>query len=335
MVMLGMLSILFGSCSRAPEIKAFSTALWPAIESYDTGYLKVSEIHELYYEQSGNPNGKPVFVLHGGPGGSVNPLMRRFFNPEKYHIIMYDQRGAGKSRPFADVRENTTWTLVDDIEKLRIKLGIDSMMLFGGSWGSTLALAYAETYPQRVTGMILRGVWTSTQAEIDHFYHGGAARYYPEVYDQLIATLPEAHTDSLPSYIFKVLTESDAATRKKVADAWLRYEWLISDLKADPLEVDDWISHHDNSAFSIIENYYMANHCFLEENQLIDNANKIKGKPAIIINGHYDMCCPPITAYRLHQALPGSKLVIVPMEGHYGPEIEKELVKAAKEMEQL
>jgi proline iminopeptidase len=175
---------VFNCSSNNDEIK-----LWPEIEPYQTGYLKVSEIHEIFYELCGNPSGKPVFVLHGGPGGNCSPYMRRFFNPDKFLIILHDQRGAGKSRPYAEIRENTTQHLVADIDRLRTHLNSGKIILFGGSWGSTLALAYGEMYPQNVNGMILRGIFTATKGEIDHFYHGGVSKFFPEVYDKFIDSL--------------------------------------------------------------------------------------------------------------------------------------------------
>ena len=178
--------------------------LWPQIEPFKTGFLKVSDIHEIYYELCGNPEGTPVFVLHGGPGGSSSPYYRRFFNPKKFLIVLHDQRGAGQSKPYAEIRENTTPHLVQDIEKLRTHLKLDKIILFGGSWGSTLGLAYGETHPQNVTGMVLRGIFTATQEEIDHFYHGGVRTFFPETYDRLIESIPEKDRKSIPEALLKI-----------------------------------------------------------------------------------------------------------------------------------
>lgn len=274
-----------------------------------------------------------MFVLHGGPGGMASPEMRRYFNPELWRIVLFDQRGAGRSRPWADLTDNNTPALVEDIETLRKKLGIDEMVLFGGSWGSTLALAYAEAHPEHINGMVLRGIWTATREEIDHFYHGGAARFYPKEYNDLMASIPDADWDYLPAYLSDVLQNGDSLTKKKVADAWLRYEWMISDIRVNPNEVEEFIRTHSSYGFSLIENYYMANHCFLSEGQLWDDLPKITHIPCIIINGRFDMACTPSIAYRLHERWPGSRLVLVELDGHFGPGIEKALVEAVKELE--
>lgn len=302
---------------------------WPEIEPFETGYMKVSDIHELYYELSGNPEGIPVFVLHGGPGGSSSPEMRRYFNPGKYFIVMHDQRGAGKSRPYAEIKENTTQHLVEDIEQLRKKVGADSLLLFGGSWGSTLALAYAEAYPEHISGMILRGIWTCTDAEIDHFYHGAVRKFYPEDYDIFVHSLP--HPDSLPrpDYMYQLIKNNDDETVGQYSDIWTRYEWVISDLDVDREMVRNWLAANDTRAFALIENYYMANQCFFTEKQLWENIGRIRHIPAIIINGRFDMPCPPITAYRLHKVMDNSELIIVEKEGHFGKGIEQALVEAA------
>jgi len=307
-----------------------NTGLWPPIEPYETGYLVVSDIHKLYYEVSGNPDGKPVFVLHGGPGGSCRPAMRQFFDPGKFMIVMFDQRGAGRSKPYAEIKENTTWDLVEDIEKLRTHLAVDAMMLFGGSWGSTLALAYAETYPEHVTDMVLRGVFTATQAEINHFYHGGVRLLFPDVYDQFLNALPEPDTRPLPDYLFSLLTSEDTTLQVKISKAWTKYEWKISDLDISDEVIENFLEKNSAYAFSLIENYYMMNHCFLEEGQLWENLDRIKGIPVTIVNGRVDWPCPTITAYDLHQSLPGSRLIISEMGGHGGKVIIEALADAVR-----
>ncbi len=309
--------------------------LWSEIEPFQSGYLKVSDIHEIYYELCGNPEGKAVFVLHGGPGGGSSPYMRRFFNPEKFLIVLHDQRGAGKSKPFAEIRQNTTWDLVEDIERLRQHLNLQKIIIFGGSWGSTLGLAYAETYPDNVGGMVLRGIFLATQEELDHFYHGGVRKFFPDVYDQMLAALPDPDTRPLPEYFLSLVQSGNPAERAEYSRVWARYEYKIAGLEIPDELIDLEFQHFDPYPFALLENYYMANDCFLKEGQLLQNTDKISRIPIIIVNGRYDMICPPVTAYRLHRKLPGSKLVIVESAGHWmgeGP-IEKALLRAMRAFE--
>ena len=319
------------SCAQQEK----SISLWPPIESYEQGYLKVSDIHELYYEQSGNPDGKVVFGLHGGPGGSCGPDMRRYFNPDVFRIVLHDQRGAGRSRPFAETEENTTWYLVEDIETLRKHVKADKIILFGGSWGSTLALAYAETYPEHVAGMVLRGIFTATKAEIDHFYHGGIIPCFPEVYEKFIHALPDTDRRPLPEYLLELMREGSEADRKKYARVWAEYEIKIAELYFPDEDMAPIFETFDPLAFAMLENYYMANQCFFEEGQLLANAGRIKDIPLIMINGRYDMICPPVTAYRLHRKLPKSRLVIAEAAGHWMADkpVQEELLKAMREFE--
>lgn len=320
--------------SRAPsENRSKDVELWPAIQPYDTGYLPVSELHTIYYEQSGNPKGEPVFMVHGGPGGGSAPAMRRFFNPKKFRIILFDQRGAGKSKPFAEIKENRSDLLVEDMEKLRKHLDLDKVFLLGGSWGSTLSLLYAETYPQNVSGMLLRGIWTATREEIDHFYHGGAEKYFPDAYNRLIHSLPDPGQRPLPDYLTELLLTGDREKQAHYANEWARYEMKISDINASDEAIEQTIRSSDVYAFALLENYYMANQCFLEENQLLKNTGRIKDIPCTIVNGRYDMCCPLITAYKLHQALPGSKLVIVEEGGHGGWPVIKTTIREMRTFE--
>ncbi|MFC2087620.1 prolyl aminopeptidase [Bacteroidota bacterium] len=313
-----------------------NSVLWPEIEPYETDYLKVSNLHEIYYELSGNPDGKPVFVLHGGPGGSTSPYMRRFFNPEKFLIVMHDQRGAGKSKPFAETKQNTTQLLVEDIETLRNHLDIGKIILFGGSWGSTLALAYAEEFPENVYGLVLRGIFTATKAEIDHFYHGGIRKYFPEVYyEQFLGSLENPDTGNMPAHLLHIFQQGDSAMIKKYAKVWAAYEIKISGLDISDAELESILKNFNPLAFGVLENYYMAHNCFLEENQLINNIHKLKGIPTIMVNGRYDMICPPITAYLIHKKFPESKMIVAEKNGHWMGEkpLEKELVKAMYEFE--
>jgi len=320
---------------RGVEDAEESPKLWPEIQPYQTSYLKVSDIHEIYYELSGNSEGKPVFFLHGGPGGSSSPYMRRFCDPEKFLIVLHDQRGGGKSKPYGEIKENTTQNLVEDIERLRKHLKLEKIILYGGSWGTTLGLAYAETYPENVSGMVLRGVFLATKEEINHFYHGGVERYFPEIYEALLAALPEPSRRPLPEYLFRLIQKGDQADKDKYSRAWVKYEGKLSGLEVPDEVIENFIENYNPYAFALFENYYMANGCFLEENQLLRDANKISHIPIIIVNGRYDVICPPVTAYRLHKLLPKSKLIIAESAGHWmgeGP-IEKALLEAMKEFE--
>lgn len=305
------------------------TYLWPETKPSHSGYLRVSDIHRIYYEVSGNPHGKPIFFLHGGPGGESTPRMRRWANPEQFMIVLHDQRGAGQSLPFCETRENKTQNLVTDIELLRKKLKVNQIILVGRSWGTTLALTYAETYPQNVAGMVLCGVFTGTQSEIDHIFHGGVAPYFPKVYRDFLNALPDPGKKPLPAYLYQLLHNSDKKTRIKVANAWGRYTIRISTLEISGKEVEEILNSYDPFPNAYFESYYMAHGAFLEEGQLLRNANKIAHIPTVIINGRYDLICPLKTAYRLHQALPKSKLVIVERAGHSGsePTMEKALVE--------
>jgi len=309
--------------------------LWPEIQPFKTDFLNVSDIHEIYYELSGNPQGKPVFGLHGGPGGGTSPEMRRFFNPDKFLIVLHDQRGAGESKPYAEIRENTTQHLVEDIETLRNLLNLDKIILFGGSWGSTLAFAYAETYPEHVSGMILRGIFTGTKDEIDHFYHGGVRKFFPETFDKFASTLPEPENKSFPNQLLTLIEDGNAEEKTKFSKIWAEYEFKIAALNMPDQFINQVLADFDPLAFSLIENYYMANGCFFEERQLFNNLDKIKNIPLVMVNGRYDMICPPITAYQIHQKLPNSKLIIAEGSGHWRGEkpIEVELLKAMREFE--
>lgn len=309
--------------------------LWPPIEPFHGNYLQVSDMHKIHYEMCGRRGGKPVFVLHGGPGGSCSPYMRRFFNPDKFLIVLHDQRGAGKSKPYAEIKDNTTQLLVEDIERLRNHLKLDKIILFGGSWGSTLALAYAETYPEHVSGMVLRGIFTATQAEIDHFYHGGVATYFPEVYERFVNGLPDPNRRPIPAYLSSLIENSEPAERDKYCRLWAAYEIKICSLDLPDEQLDDILAHTNPYAFSRIENYYMAHGCFLEEGQLLKNAGKLKGIPVVMVNGRYDVICPPINAYRLKERLPDAKVVLAEGAGHWMGEkpVERELLKAMRQFE--
>jgi proline iminopeptidase len=313
-----------------------SSSLWPEIKPYETGYLKVSGIHEIFYQLGGNPKGRPVMVLYGGPGGGRTPADFRYFNPAKFHIVLHDQRGCGLSKPLVELRENTTGNLVKDIEKLRSHLGLGKVILFGGSWGSTLALAYAETYPQNVSGMVLRGVFTATKGELDHYYHGGTAWFFPDAHEALLSCIGQPEKKNYASQLLERLRSGDPATRDRCARAWVKYEGKIAFLEMSDQTLDKVLQGMNLYTISLLENYYMANACFLKEGQLLNDAGKLFDIPITIINGRYDSICPPLTAYRLHKRLPKSKLVIVERAGHaaWEPGIEAELLKAMREFEQ-
>jgi proline iminopeptidase len=314
--------------------------LWPEIEPYQTGYLKVSDIHEIYYELCGNPKGTPVFVLHGGPGASCSPYMRRFFDPAKFLIVLHDQRGCGKSKPFGEIKENTTQDLVQDIESLRTHLKLGKIILFGGSWGTTLGLAYGETYPDSVCGMLLRGLFTATQAELDYYYNGGVRTFFPDAYDTLIATLPDPSKRPLPDYLVELIQDSDSTTAFRYAKAWTRYEASIGSLMPSTdhmarLESPSPAMAKAIYTLGLFENYYMAHRCFLEEGQLWRDLDRIREIPVTIVNGRYDMICPPVTAFRMHDELPNSTLIIAEGAGHWMGDkpVEQALLKAARKME--
>jgi len=338
-------SILFGAMLLAAAVSAnraaegaspdAGTPLWPPIEPFKTGDLEVSALHQIHYELSGNPKGKPVMVLHGGPGAKSVPYYRRYFDPAKFLIVLFDQRGCGLSKPLFELGENTTWDLVEDIEKLRRHLGLGKVILFGGSWGSTLGLAYAETHPEATAGIVLRGIFTATKEEIEHYYRG-VRLFFPEAHDRLAGVL--GRTPS-PQAVLELVQSSDEARRKRGERAWGIYEFKIAELQARDADVARLILSpalaETVRSLALIENHYMANGCFFEEGQLQRNAYKIKDIPAVFVNGRYDMICPPGTAYALHKALPKSRLVIAEASGHsqQEPAIEKAMLAAMREFE--
>jgi proline iminopeptidase len=292
--------------------------LYPAIEPYQTGMLDVGDGHSLYWELCGNPNGKPVVFLHGGPGGGSSPDHRRQFNPERYKILVFDQRGCGKSTPYASLENNTTWDLVEDIEKLRTEVAkVDKWQVFGGSWGSTLALAYGETYPERVTELVLRGVFLFDRHEIEWMYkEGGASQVYPDKFDEFVSPIPEAERSELVEAYRKRLTSDDKAEQLAAAQAWSKWEGDIVTLLPSPATIEHFTSPHMAVAVARIENHYMANHGWLEEGQLLEGAKKLRGIPGVIVQGRHDTCTPPVAAWRLKQAWPEVELNIIPDGGH-------------------
>jgi proline iminopeptidase len=296
---------------------------YPEIEPYDTGLLAVDGRHRLFYEQCGNPQGKPVVMLHGGPGAGCGARMRRFHDPSRYRIILFDQRGAGRSTPHADLTDNTTWDLVADIEKLREHLRIERWQVFGGSWGSTLALAYAEAHPQRVTELLLRGIFMLRRWELEWFYQGGCHRLFPDAWEKYLAPIPSVERADLISAYHRRLTSPDEATRLAAARAWSVWEASTSFLRQDPDFIDSHEDPHFALAFARIECHYFVNGGFFEdENQLLRDAHKLAGIPGVIVHGRYDVVCPMQNAWELHKAWPDAKLLISPASGHSAFEAE-------------
>jgi proline iminopeptidase len=292
--------------------------LYPAIEPYEKGMLDVGDGQSLYWELSGNPNGKPVVFLHGGPGGGSSAEHRRQFNPEKYKILVFDQRGCGKSTPYAELDHNTTWDLVEDIEKLRTHVAkVDKWQVFGGSWGSTLSLAYSEKYPERVTEIVLRGIFLFDQFEIDWMYTaGGASQIYPDKFEEFLAPIPEAERGDLVEAYRKRLTSTDKDEQLRAAKAWSKWEGDIVTLLPSPSTIEHFTAPDVAVAVARIENHYMANHGWLEEGQLLRDASKLRGIPGVIVQGRHDTCTPPIAAWKLKQAWPEVELNIIPDAGH-------------------
>ena len=297
--------------------------LYPEIEAFDSGMLSVDARHTLYYEQCGNPNGKPVVMLHGGPGAGCGAKMRRFHDPERYRIILFDQRGAGRSTPHADLTDNGTWDLVADIEKLRKHLSIERWQVFGGSWGSTLALAYAETHPGRVTELVMRGIFMLRRWELEWFYQGGCHRLFPEAWEKYLAPIPPAERGDLISAYHRRLISSDEATRLDAARAWSTWEASTSLLLQDEAFIRSHEDAHFALSFARIENHYFVNKGFFEvDDQLLRDAPKLRGIPGVIVHGRYDVVCPAQNAWDLHKAWPEAKLVISPTSGHSAFETE-------------
>jgi len=292
--------------------------LYPEIQPYESGHLAVGDGHSLYWELSGNPDGKPVVFLHGGPGGGSSPDHRRQFNPDKYKILVFDQRGCGKSTPYASLENNTTWDLVEDIEKLRTQVSkVEKWQVFGGSWGSTLALAYAERHPERVTELVLRGIFLFDQYEIDWMYkEGGASQVYPDKFDDFLAPIPEDERGDLVEAYRKRLTSDDKDEQLTAAKAWSKWEGDIVTLLPSPSTIEHFTDPTVAVAVARIENHYMANKGWLEEGQLLRDATRLRGIPGVIVQGRHDTCTPPVAAWRLKQAWPEVELNIVPDGGH-------------------
>jgi len=311
---------------------------YPPIEPYSSGFLKVSEIHSLYWEQNGNPDGHPVLFLHGGPGGGTSSGNRRFFDPEFYRIILFDQRGAGKSIPRACLEDNTTWDLVNDIENLRQHLGIEEWQVFGGSWGSTLALAYTQSHVEHVTGVVLRGIFLLRKKELDWFYEGGIAAIYPDAWESFRDFIPEEERGDFITAYNKRLNSSDAELQNKAAKIWTALEmatsYLLPNEEALKRGEDDGFS----LAFARIENHYFKHKGFFPKDSfLLDNIDKIRHIPTTIVQGRYDVVCPMMSAWDLHKAWPEAEFKVVLDAGHSAnePGITEELVAANERLKEL
>ncbi|MEB2322263.1 MAG: prolyl aminopeptidase [Sorangiineae bacterium] len=290
---------------------------YPPIEPYDTGRLEVGEPHSLYYEQSGNPDGKPVVFVHGGPGGGTDPKQRRFFDPARYRIVLFDQRGCGKSTPHASLIDNTTAHLIGDMEQLREHLGIERWQVFGGSWGSTLSLAYAEQHPERVTELVLRGIFLLRRWEIEWFYQEGTSHLFADAWEAFLEPIPEQERGDLVTAYHKRLTSEDPAERLRAAKAWSVWEASTSFLYQDPAYIQRNADDEFSLAFSRIESHYFVNGGFLaRESQLLDEIDRIRHIPGVIVQGRYDVVCPMQSAWELHRAWPEAELHIVPDAGH-------------------
>ena len=297
------------------------TKLYPPIEPYDEGTLKVSDVHVLHYEQCGNPDGLPAVFLHGGPGGGIVPDYRRFFDPEIYRVVLFDQRGSGKSTPHASLEENTTWHLVEDIEKLRTHLGIEIWLVFGGSWGSTLSLAYAQTHPDRVRALVLRGIFLCRPKEIRWFYQEGASWIFPDVWEEYEKVIPPEERADFVSAYYRRLTSENEEVRLEAARAWSVWEGSTSKLFFDPDLIDRFADAEFALAFARIECHYFMNDAFFPtDNYLIENVGKIRHIPAVIVQGRYDVVCPIKSAWELHRAWPEADLKIIPDAGHAATE---------------
>ncbi|MBX7175095.1 MAG: prolyl aminopeptidase [Pyrinomonadaceae bacterium] len=291
--------------------------LYPEIEPFDSGFLKVSEIHNIYYERVGNPNGVPVVFLHGGPGGGIMPMYRQFFDPKYYQVVLFDQRGSGNSTPPYELRENTTWDLIADIEKLREKFGIDKWFVFGGSWGSTLSLAYAETHPDRCLGLILRGIFLTRKSELQWFYQHGCSEIFPDFWERYRDEIPEEERGDFISAYYKRLTSEDENVRLSAARAWSVWEGSTSKLYPSEDLMNHWEGEHEALALARIEcHYFMNNSFFPTENYLLENVGKIRHIPTVIVQGRYDVVCPITSAWALHKAFPEAEFIIVKDAGH-------------------
>jgi proline iminopeptidase len=313
---------------KFPDQKRAVQYLYPPVDPFDQRMLDVGDGHSVYFEQCGNPRGIPVVVLHGGPGGGCSPSMRRYFDPKKYHIILFDQRGCGRSKPFASVTNNTTWDLVSDIERIRSALGIEKWIAFGGSWGATLALIYAQAHPDRVRNIVLRGVFMMTQTELDWFYGGGAGKFWPDLWARFVKLIPIDERDDLIAAYHRRLFCGDMQTEIKYGKAWAAWENALASIHSSG-GMHEGPGEYSRT-FSRLENHYFTNAGFLEfDGQILAHVPRIAHIPGVIVQGRYDMICPPTSAYHLAQAWPNAELKMVRDAGHAlsEPGISAELVR--------
>jgi proline iminopeptidase len=300
-----------------PRTKPKLRELFPETKPYAEGELRVSKLHTIHYEECGNPQGKPLCFLHGGPGGGIDPVYRRYFDPRIWRIVLHDQRGCGQSKPFSELRENTTWNLVADIEKLRVHLGIERWVVFGGSWGSTLSLAYAETHPERCKALVLRGIFLLRRSELEWFYQEGASHLFPDVWEGYLAPIPPRERKDMMTAYYKRLTSKDRRVRMQAARAWSIWEGSTSKLFVDQELVKKFGGGKFADAFARIEAHYFVNKGFLKrDDQLLRDVKRIRKIPGVIVQGRYDVVCPMRSAWDLHRAWPEAKLIVVGDSGH-------------------
>jgi proline iminopeptidase len=291
--------------------------LYPPIQPYRTYTLPVSDLHTIYIEECGNPEGKPVVFLHGGPGGGIHPSYRQYFDPQRWRVVLFEQRGCGRSTPHAELRDNTTWDLVNDIETLRHHLGIEQWTVFGGSWGSTLALTYSQAHPDRCAGLILRGIFMLRQKEIRWFYQEGASFLFPDAWQAYLAPIPESDRHDLLTAYYQRLTSDDEAVRLEAARAWSIWEASTSKLIQDKNLMAQFGDPHFAAAFARIECHYFVNGGFFEsDDNLLQHIDRIRSIPAVIVQGRYDVVCPMMSAWELHQAWPEAEFIVIPDAGH-------------------
>ncbi|MGM3306619.1 prolyl aminopeptidase [Anabaena sp. WFMT] len=312
--------------------------LYPLIQPYREGNLQVSELHTIHFEESGNSQGQPIVLLHGGPGGGCPSFYRQYFHPEKWRLVMFDQRGCGQSRPHAELRENTTWDLVSDIEKLREHLGIEKWVVFGGSWGSTLSLAYSQTHPSRCKGLILRGIFMLRPKELRWFYQEGASYIFPDAWEEYLKPIPAAEQGDMITAYYQRLTSPDLQIQLEAARAWSIWEASTSKLLLDPSLIQQFGDDEFAAAFARIECHYFMNGGFFEsDNQLLLNVDCIRHIPGVIVQGRYDVVCPMVSAWELHQAWPEAEFIVVPDAGHSmsEPGIRSALIEATDKFADL
>ncbi|RVT82053.1 prolyl aminopeptidase [Rhodobacteraceae bacterium CCMM004] len=321
---------------KASGQKRATGYLYPRIDPFDQRMIDVGDGHRLYVEQCGRPNGLPVVVLHGGPGGGCSPSMRRYFDPAVWRVVLFDQRGCGRSRPHASVEANTTWHLVDDIERIRRDLGIDRWAVFGGSWGATLALIYAQSHPERALHLILRGVFLMERRELDWFYGGGAGQFWPDVWARFTDMVPEDERGDLIAAYHRRLFSGDMMMETQFARAWSSWENTLASIDNDGPGGDSPAEYA--RAFARLENHYFTNMGFLDgDGHLLRNIRRLTDVPGTIVQGRYDMICPPLSAHRLHEAWPRSRLRLIPRAGHAlsEPGISHELVRTTDALRSL